>query len=152
MECSVFICHSYRHSDIYDELRTRLRRANYFSLRNESVPDDMLIMSDRPEVVREEIRARIARSDVVLILTKPIAGRSPWLQEEIKIAKECEKPIIAITRRKRDKKSRLVLESADRHVDTWRIDDVIRAIREVRASRRRSGDKGPSQPASEIPK
>lgn len=78
MQCSVFICHSYRHSDIYDELRSRLRRAAYFKLHNESVPDDMLIREDAETVLRE-IRARIGRSDVVLVLTKPVAGRSSWL-------------------------------------------------------------------------
>ena len=39
MEYGVFICHSYRHGEIYDELRSRLRRASYFTLRND--PEDM---------------------------------------------------------------------------------------------------------------
>jgi hypothetical protein len=126
MEYSVFICHSYVHSDIYDELRNRLRRASHFSLRNESIPEHMLVRGVGAEELRAEIRARIKRSDVVLVL---IANRRSWLRDEMDFAKEFGKPIIAITRRKRDRKSSLVLKNASCHVDTWRVDDVIRAIR-----------------------
>jgi hypothetical protein len=79
---------------IYDELRTRLRRADYFTLRNESIPDDMLVRVDDQDQLRSEIKSRIERSDVVLALTKPVATRSFWLQEELKIARELGKPII----------------------------------------------------------
>ena len=57
MEYSVFICHSYVHSDIYDELRNRLRRASHFSLRNESIAEDMLVRGGSVEELRAEIRA-----------------------------------------------------------------------------------------------
>jgi hypothetical protein len=136
----VFICHSYRHSTIYNELRARLQGARYFSWRNESVPDDMLVETSGDEELTEAIKQRIDRSDVVLVLTKPVAGRSRWLKEEIRYAQETGKPIIGITRRLRDHKSSLVLEAANVHVATWRTDDIVEAIREqVRKHKKRTG-------------
>ena len=146
MEYGVFICHSFSHGDIYDELRSKLRRAGYFTWRNESVPEDMLIRSGDESRVREEIAARIARADVVLALTKPIAAHSLWIQKELELSRDLGKPIVAITRRKSDKKSRFVLENSDRHVDSWRTNDIIDAIRaEVkRARKRQQSSQGPN--------
>ncbi len=149
MQYGVFICHAYRHSDIYNKLRALLRGASRFTLRNESIPDDMLVRTTSADELRSEIRSRIARSDIVLVLTKPAAQRSPWLQEEIRIAQELGKPIIAITYRSEDRKSRLVMTSATRHVDTWRGDYVIRAIREEVSAQKRGERRKQSAAARE---
>jgi hypothetical protein len=152
MQYGVFICHAYRHGDIYNRLRSLLLGARRFTLRNESIPDDMLLEFKGTDELRSAIRARIARSDVVLVLTKPVAKRSAWLQEEIRIAVEFGKPIIAITYKPEDKKSRLVMQSATRHVDTWRGDTVIRAIREeVRAHKGRDRRKKAAAPQALSP-
>jgi Thoeris protein ThsB, TIR-like domain len=153
MQYSVFICHAYRHSDIYNRLRALLLGASRFTLRNESIPDDMLLEFKGTDELRSAIRARIARSDVVLVLTKPVAQRSTWLREEIAIARELGKPIIAITHKAHDRKSAFVMGSADRHVDTWRADAVVHAIREVvgarkERDRRKKAGAPPALPAS----
>ena len=131
----IFICHSYRHGDTYDELRVHLKSAKYFPWQNDSIPDDMLVQTTDDDELHLEIKRRIERSDVVLVLTK--LTKSKWLREEIRIAQELGKPIIAVTRRKRDRKNKLVLDAASQHIDSWRIDDLIHAIREeIRRSKR----------------
>jgi len=130
MTYTIFICHSYLHADIYEELRTLLRSAGYFSYQNVSIPDDMLVDAKDDAELGKEIEKRIGRCDVVLALTKPVANRRYWIVREIECAQLLGKPIIAITRRKTDNRSKFVIDAADVHIDTWRAADITKAIRQ----------------------
>jgi hypothetical protein len=142
MPYSLFICHAYRHSRLYNLLRGRLINAKHFSFRNESIPEDMTIDGMSDADLLGQIRMRIARSDVVLAFTTLAATHSTWIREELRIARELGKPIIAITPNNARRRSQLVIDMADVHVEPWRVDSVINAIRE--AHRRR-----PRQPTAQ---
>ncbi len=133
MAYKVFICHAYRHQDIYFELVQKLN-AETSRWRNLSVQYDMRLGFGRDDVdderLREVIGGRIHDCEVFLVLTKPVASRRRWLQWEIMLAKELGKPIIGIARRRNDRVSRFVKTHATDIVDTWRIAHIVNAIRE----------------------
>ncbi len=129
----IFICHAYDHRDIYFELVRKLNNANYFDWRNLSVQYDMRFGSGETDVDNDELRVeigrKIAESELLLVLTKPVASRRRWLQWEIAHAKGLGKPIIGIARKRNDKVSSFVKQHANDIVDTWRINHIISAIK-----------------------
>lgn len=133
MAYRVSICHSYGHRDIYFDLVQKLNDAKHFDWRNLSIQYDMRFGAGDSEVDNDELRAeigkRIAECEVFLVLTKPIASRRRWLQWEIRHAKQLQKPIVGIARRRNDSVSSFVKQHADDIVDTWRIDHIVNAIK-----------------------
>jgi hypothetical protein len=127
MAYQVFICHAYDHQDIYFELVRKLNNARRFDWRNQSIQFDMRLDLSEAQL-REEIARRIAASNVMLALTKPIATRREWLQWEINLAKRLNKPMIGVARRTSDRVSSFVRRQADELVYTWRADHIINAI------------------------
>ncbi len=129
MAYQVFISHAYDHRSIYYELVHKLGTAKSFDWRNNSVQFDMRF-EDHTGVqkaeVKKEIAARIQRSEVMLALTKPVAGRREVIQWEINFARELGIPIIGITRQPGDFVSKFVRERSTCLV-AWRVDHITTA-------------------------
>lgn len=149
MEYKVFICHAYRHGRLYDLLRSRLNTASHFTMRNVSIPSDMSIVGMSNSELYEEIRGRIASCDVVLAFTSVAASHSDWIKSELDLATELGKPILAISPFRNSRKSQYVLSVATRHVQPWRVDSVVNAIRDLRRASRQTVKIGDIAPPHE---
>jgi adenylate cyclase class IV len=126
---NAFICHVYDQLEIYNALAAKLDAAKYFDWNNESVQYNMRYRNMSDDQLEQEIRERLKRSEIVLAFTNPVMGRRDWVRWEIEQAQSSKTPIVAITRYKGGSKSAYVLKHSVAHVDTWRTQDVVDAIR-----------------------
>lgn len=121
-----------------------------FKLRNVSIPADMSLKGMSDEELRADIRSRIGAADVVLAFTSVAASHSDWIKVELEIAKELGKPVVAISPLKSSRKSQYVLSMSTRHVQPWRVDSVVNAIREAKSTARRPAQRPTDKAAPEM--
>lgn len=157
MAYQVFISHAYDHRAIYYDLVAKLSTADRFGpdFRNKSLQFDMRFEDQTEEqkaAVRRDVAARIESCDVLIALTKPVAGKRDFIQWEINLAKELGIPIIGVTRQPTDFVSKFVRERADVMVP-WRVDSIVGAIREQakRARRKRKLDNKEIEAVAAVP-
>src|SRR5262245_34593999 len=116
---NIFICHVYSERNTYLALLGKLYSVPRFDWQNQSVQYHMrhrdMSENDLQQAIREKIRA----SDVVLAFTSVAMSHKEWVHRELSIALSLDKPIIAITKDKRESKSKFVREAAKIHVDSW---------------------------------
>ncbi len=128
---NLFISHSWTYSDAYERLVEMLRQRPYFSFKNYSVPkDDPIHRAGTTRELREAIRRQMQPTHVVLVLAGVYSTYSRWINEEIDLAEEMEKPILGIAPWGAKRISSYVREHADLIVG-WNTDSVVQAIREL---------------------
>jgi Thoeris protein ThsB, TIR-like domain len=128
---NIFICHTYSDREHYSELVDKLNGVKRFDWQNLSVPYDMRIRNKSDDDLHAAIRERISQSDVVLAFTTVAMSHKDWIKEELSIATAHSKPIVAITRFKKGDRSAVVINAAAAHVDNWRIEKIVEAIKHV---------------------
>lgn len=135
-EYNLFISHSWSYADNYEDLCTLLNKANYFKYKNYSVPkDDPLFISAKNDYryrlqLKRKITDQMQYASVVIILAGVYATYSDSIQLEIEVAKELEKPILAIELYGSERSSQVVKGAADRIVG-WNTNSIVNAIREL---------------------
>ncbi|MGR3754956.1 TIR domain-containing protein [Edwardsiella anguillarum] len=128
---NLFVSHSWRYTDSYDNLLGILRGRGYFGFRNYSVPRaDPIIGANSSAALYAAIQNQMRPSHVVLILAGVYASYSTWIDAEIMIAKDWGKPIIAIEPWGSERTSKVVKDAANRIVK-WNADSIVKAIREL---------------------
>ena len=128
---NLFISHSWTYSDAYENLTELLDNANYFTYKNYSVPkNDPIHNANNDRQLYDAIEEQIRHASVVLILAGVYSSYSKWIDKEIEIAQNLNKPILAIEPWGSEKTSSTVKNSADRIVK-WNTDSIINAIREI---------------------
>jgi len=128
---NLFISHSWTYGDQYERLVDLLAFQTYFEFKDYSVPrDDPVHTSGSVQKLREAIWRQMRPAHVVLVLAGVYATYSRWIKEEINLAKEMGKPIIAVAPWGADKISSVVRENADRIV-RWNSSSIVQAIREL---------------------
>jgi len=131
---NLFISHSWSHSNAYESLCNLLNKASYFSYKNYSVPkDDPLRISSKTDILykiqlKRKLTEQIKYTSVVLILAGVYSTYSEAINMEIEIAKELNKPIIAIEPWASEKTSTVVKTNANMIV-RWNTDSIVSAIR-----------------------
>ncbi len=126
----IFISHSWTYSDAYEKIIKFFdeRELDYY---NHSVPkDDPVHTNGTAKQLREAIDAKMKGTSCVIILAGVYASYSKWIQEEIDIAKEYGKPIIAVEPWASERTSQIVKENADRIVK-WQGKSIVDAIIEL---------------------
>ncbi len=129
---NLFISHSWNYTDAYQKLIKLLNNAKYFTFKNYSVPkDDPLTIkgSSYKTELKEKIKNQMKSCSVVLILAGVYASYSDSIDLEIEVAKELNKPIIAIEPWASERTS-LVVKNAATVVVSWNTDSIVDAIRE----------------------
>jgi TIR domain len=121
----IFVSHSYKDADLYHDLIAQLRKRSHFRFQDRSVPDITLIENGK---VKYTIRKRIQNCDVMLVFARPIATKSDMIQFELTMAKQYEKPIIAIKPTKDRNVSTVVRKYADVLIE-WDVEEIVRQIR-----------------------
>lgn len=128
---NLFISHSWTYNDTYEGLTKLLDNASYFSYKNYSVPkDDPIHNANNDRELYNAIEEQIRHASVVLILAGVYSSYSKWINKEIEIAQNLDKPILAIEPLGSERISVKVKNSADRIVK-WNTDSIVNAIREI---------------------
>ena len=131
---NLFISHSWSHTNAYELLCNLLDKATNFSYKNYSVSKDdpLRIIAKTDHNYIHQLRIKLSNqmryASVVLIMAGVYASYSDSIEMEISIAKELNKPIIAIEPWGSEKTSRVVKNSVD-EVARWNTDSIVKAIR-----------------------
>lgn len=92
----LFISHAWIHNDNYYVLVNMLNNANNFTWWNYSVPEHDPLKIRTTGQLEAGLRQQIALSQVVIIISGMYVAYRQWIQKEIDIALEMNKPIIGI--------------------------------------------------------
>lgn len=130
----LFISHAWKYGTDYDRLVALLDGANNFKYRNYSAPSDSPLknldgsdVSDETEI-RKAIERKISPVNIVLVISGMYYNNRDWMQEEIDIAKEKGKPIIAVKPWGNTNTPSEVKDAA-KEIVSWNTDSIVSAIR-----------------------
>lgn len=130
----LFISHSWSYDKNYQSLIEKLRERSYFSFSDYSVPkDDPLHTNGTDKDLKEAIDRQMKSCGVIIILAGVYASYSKWINKEIEIAKQYNKPILAIEPWGSEKTSAVVKNAAEENgkVVKWNTESIVAAIREL---------------------
>ena len=126
---NLFISHSWAYGDAYDKLIRMLDSDRYFKYKDYSVPKNNPIHNAPYDYqLRAAIKNQMQHASCVLILAGVYATYSKWINIEIQLAKEMNKPIIAIESWGSERTSSIVKNNANKIV-RWNTSTIISAIR-----------------------
>ena len=126
---NLFISHSWSYSNSYDELINLLNNRTYFTYRNYSVPkDDPIHNAPNSQALYDAIQNQMRPCHIILVLAGVYATYSSWIQKEIHIANNFNKPIIGIRGWGSENISDYVRQNANEIV-SWNSDSIVEAIR-----------------------
>jgi len=92
----VFISHAWDYNSEYDSLVKRLNKAKHFDWRNYSVPEHDPLHAKTDKQLEKELHDQIRPASVVVIVSGMYVNNRKWIQKEIDIALEMNKPIIGL--------------------------------------------------------
>ncbi|MCA6364893.1 MAG: TIR domain-containing protein [Bacteroidetes bacterium] len=128
----LFISHAWSHGDEYYSLVEKLIEAPNFKWRNYSVPEhDPLIDPENPEGMKKlekMLAEQVRQASCVIIIGGMYVNHREWIQKEIKIAQDFEKPIVLVSPWAQERIPKEIQGIAD-EVVKWNIASIIEAIR-----------------------
>lgn len=125
----IFISHSWAYSAQYDKVEEFLKKEG-IQYYNHSVPkDDPVHTNGSDRQLREKIDAKIKGCSCVIILAGVYATYSKWINIEIELAQNYNKPIIAVQPWGAERTSTVVKDAADTIVK-WNAKSVANAVRD----------------------
>lgn len=126
---NLFISHAWDYNSDYYSLVQKLNEYPYFSYKNYSVPQHDALQTKTNKELEEALYRQIAPTSVVLIIAGMYYNHRRWIQKEIDIAKEYNKPIIVI----RPWGAQLMPSelTTSRFIQVnWNISSIVQAVRE----------------------
>ncbi len=127
----LFISHSWTYGSQYARLVALLKARPRFRFKDYSVPRDDPIHNPGSEAkLREAIRRQMRSCHVVVVLAGVYATHSKWINVEISLAQQYDKPIVAVAPWASRRISARVREAAD-EITRWNAGSVVGAIRKV---------------------
>jgi hypothetical protein len=128
-EYNIFISHSWTYDGHYERIEEFLNDIDKLNWKNYSVPQEESLDVSTDEELKEALRNQIKGASVVLITSGMYSAHSDWIKEEIKIAKNMDKPIVGIKPDGNQKIPSAVKNAADEIVG-WRKGSIIGAVAE----------------------
>lgn len=131
----LFISHAWKYGDEYTRLVNLLDGANNFKYKNYSAPSDNPLKNlDGSDVTNKSeitsaIKRKITPSNAVVVISGMYANNREWMEKEIKLSKELNKPIIAVKPWGNINMPTYISKVADITVN-WNTDSIVKAIRE----------------------
>jgi MTH538 TIR-like domain (DUF1863). len=124
----IFISHSWAYSSQYDKVEEFLYQegVNFY---NHSVPKDDPVHSKSDKELRSAIDAKIRGCSCVIILAGVYASYSKWINIEIELAQQYNKPIIAVEYWGAERTSKTVKDAATVIVK-WNAKSVAQAVKD----------------------
>jgi hypothetical protein len=128
----LFLSHAWKHNTDYYKLEKMLNQAPLFSWRNYSVPVHNPLIDPGSKagkkVLTEELDQQVKPTNCVIILAGMYASYSEWIEKEIQIANNYNKPIIGIEPWGQERVPQIVQDNAIEIVK-WNTKSIITAIR-----------------------
>lgn len=130
----IFISHAWKYGDDYNRLVTLLDAANNFKYRNYSAPENKPLQNlDSTDVttksqISNAINRKISPVNAVLVISGMYANNREWMEKEVEIAQEYNKPIIAIKPWGNTVMPAYIKNIATEIVN-WNTDSIVNAIR-----------------------
>lgn len=125
---TIFISHSWSHSNDLIRLHNLLRERGYFSFDSHEVTRNNPINSLNTSYIKRQLRERIRNSNILLALAGIYASHSDWMKWEIETAKELGIPIVGIIPRGQERISQTVFDNSVADV-RWNTESIVQAIR-----------------------
>lgn len=127
-EYSIFISHSWDHSDDLEKLRNLLNERGYFNVEFKEVSKDEPINSTNSEYIKRVLANKIKESHIVIGLAGIYASHSDWMEWELDKAIALEIPIIGVIPRGQKIISKTVSDRSKKDV-RWNTESIVEAIR-----------------------
>jgi hypothetical protein len=124
----LFISHAWIHNDDYYKLVDMLNNANNFKWHNYSVPEHDPLLVKATKQLDEGLVLQIRYTQAVIIISGMYAAHRKWIQREIEIAQEMNKPIIGI-KPWGNERIPLSVQTAVCEMVGWNTNSIVDAIR-----------------------
>lgn len=124
----LFISHAWIHNDDYYTLVDMLNKANHFKWHNYSVPEHEPLLVTTTKQLDEGLVLQIRLTQAVIIISGMYAAHRQWIQREIEIAQEMNKPIIGI-KPWGNERIPVAVQSAACEMVGWNTTSIVDAIR-----------------------
>ena len=128
----LFLSHAWRYNNDYYRLEKMLNDASLFYWRNYSVPEHSpLIDPSTPagkRTLTNELDQQVRPTNCVIILAGMYAAHSDWIEKEIQLANNYNKPIIGVKPWGQQRVPLIVQNNASEIVG-WNTSTIISAIR-----------------------
>ena len=130
----IFISHAWKYGEAYDKLVHLLKMANNFKWTNYSVPANKPILTPDEfgddELLLKKLEGQIRQASCVLVISGMYINHKRWMQAEIDVACEYNKPIVGIKPRGRKVTPKEVQDAATVMVG-WNTISIITAIKNL---------------------
>ena len=134
---NLFISHAWKYSEHYDTIYDWIFEQNWsigqasLNFKDYSIPkDDPVHTNGTDKELKAAIDAKLARSSVILTITGVYSTYSKWINKEIELAQDYNKPILAITPQGAKKTSQVVADAATKSIG-WTKKSVVNGIWEL---------------------
>ena len=124
----IFISHAWTHNDSYYRLERMLNDAPYFHWINYSVPKHDPLNTKTKSQLTEALNNQISPTNIVIILAGMYVNFREWIEKEIDLSLEFNKPIISIVPRGNQRVPQVITNIAKTIVG-WNTQSVVDAIR-----------------------
>lgn len=125
---AIFISHAWTYNADYYRLERMLDEAPNFTWRNYSVPQHDALDTATNAELEAALRRQISPTNIVLILAGMYVSHRKWIQKEIDIALEMEKPMVGIVPRGQERTPQEVQDVVEEMVG-WNTASIVSAIR-----------------------
>ena len=124
----LFISHAWRYDDDYRRLVNLLENAPLFKWRNYSVPQQKSINANNDSQLSKALERQIRPANAILIISGMYFNHREWIQREMAIAQDYDKPMIGI-RPWGSKRTPAAVQADVRIMVRWNTNSILRAIR-----------------------
>lgn len=124
----LFISHAWRYSDSYQRAVRFLNEANNFAWTNYSVPESRAFSGMTDAQLELQLANQIRPVQCVVILAGMYVAHSSWIQYEIDLAVDLQKPILGIVPWGAERTPRAVADAASMMVN-WNSLSIVQGIR-----------------------
>ncbi|AYK05277.1 TIR domain-containing protein [Brevibacillus laterosporus] len=125
---NIFISHAWTYNDDYYRLEEMLNKANNFSWKNYSVPEHDSLDTATNQELETALQNQIRPTSIVLVLCGMYVNHRRWIQKEIDIAVEMNKPIVGI-RPWGQQRIPQEIQDVAKEIVGWNTDSIVSAIR-----------------------
>lgn len=128
---NIFISHCWDYDDDYDRVVRMLNEATekyYFNYKNYSVPKKDPLSASTDIGLKRALRDQISPASIVIILAGMYAHHSDWIQNEIDIALDMDKPIIGVEPWGQQR-TPIAVKDIAREIIGWNTYSILSAVR-----------------------
>ncbi len=124
----IFVSHAWEHNDSYYRLVDMLKAAKNFHWDNYSVPEHKPLGTRTNRELIQALYNQIKPTNIVIILAGMYVNYREWIDREINIASELNKPIIGLTPRGGQRTPQIITNVA-KIIVRWNTFSITEAIR-----------------------